>query len=310
VFLNNRYMDPQLGVFLSVDPLVAQTGEPYLYASGNPVTLSDPSGLCAGREGFWTSCGIDHDGRGQRRGEIHYVQAGIRGTNQAGAIKMTNEYVLANNPELREGPTQVRVETPQGLRIIDLTYATQGFNGAVAVEAKSGASKASGRAGTVIQAEKDAYLLQSGAVLKGFNNRVVTDVQWHFWPGMGGRMAGPAAILGASMSGGDVYVHQPRPEDRMQERQPVNEFGVIEIEAAGEVDYFVGVGAPGVMLGGSGISTASAGTIAGPVNGPALGSSVVPNNASSISAQYLRWAQAIVIGVPSSACGSMCGADM
>ncbi len=48
MFLNNRYHDPQLGVFISVDPLVAQTGEPYLYGSANPTTLSDPSGLEAG----------------------------------------------------------------------------------------------------------------------------------------------------------------------------------------------------------------------------------------------------------------------
>ena len=45
VYLNNRYHDPTLGVFISVDPLVSQTGEPYIYASGNPTTLSDPSGL-------------------------------------------------------------------------------------------------------------------------------------------------------------------------------------------------------------------------------------------------------------------------
>jgi len=47
VFLNNRYMDPGLGAFISVDPLVAKTGQPYLYANGNPATLSDPSGLCS-----------------------------------------------------------------------------------------------------------------------------------------------------------------------------------------------------------------------------------------------------------------------
>lgn len=47
-YLNNRYHDPATGVFLSVDPLVAKTGEPYLYAGGNPTTLSDPSGLSYG----------------------------------------------------------------------------------------------------------------------------------------------------------------------------------------------------------------------------------------------------------------------
>jgi len=50
VYLNNRYHDPTLSAFISVDPLVVQTGEPYIYAGANPVGFSDPSGLgkCAG----------------------------------------------------------------------------------------------------------------------------------------------------------------------------------------------------------------------------------------------------------------------
>jgi len=44
-YLNNRYQDPGLGAFVSVDPLVGKTGTPYLYGNGNPTTLSDPSGL-------------------------------------------------------------------------------------------------------------------------------------------------------------------------------------------------------------------------------------------------------------------------
>lgn len=46
VFLNNRRYDPSTGVFLSVDPLVQMTFEPYVYGSANPITNSDPSGLC------------------------------------------------------------------------------------------------------------------------------------------------------------------------------------------------------------------------------------------------------------------------
>lgn len=61
MFLNNRYQDPTLGTFLSVDPLVSTTGDPYLYAGGNPTTFADPTGLC--REGD-AKCGIDRDGRG------------------------------------------------------------------------------------------------------------------------------------------------------------------------------------------------------------------------------------------------------
>ena len=44
-YLNNRCYDPSIGSFTSVDPLVGNTGTPYLYANGNPPTLSDPSGL-------------------------------------------------------------------------------------------------------------------------------------------------------------------------------------------------------------------------------------------------------------------------
>ena len=63
-YLNARYLDPRLGIFISVDPLITTTNEPYLYAAGNPTTLSDPEGLCAGREGSRGGCGIDYFGGG------------------------------------------------------------------------------------------------------------------------------------------------------------------------------------------------------------------------------------------------------
>lgn len=43
--LGAREYDPAIGQFLSVDPLVGETGTPYSYAANNPVTYSDPSGL-------------------------------------------------------------------------------------------------------------------------------------------------------------------------------------------------------------------------------------------------------------------------
>jgi hypothetical protein len=45
VFLNNRYLDPVLGRFITVDPLVAKTGDAYGYAGNSPITMSDPTGL-------------------------------------------------------------------------------------------------------------------------------------------------------------------------------------------------------------------------------------------------------------------------
>ncbi len=61
-YLNNRYHDPQLAAFTTVDPLVGKTAQPYLYASGSPVSLSDPTGLqaCSPIEEF--GCGPVMDG--------------------------------------------------------------------------------------------------------------------------------------------------------------------------------------------------------------------------------------------------------
>jgi RHS repeat-associated protein len=53
LYLINRYYDPMTGNFVSVDPEVNETGQPYSYAEDDPVTLKDPSGndtlgICAG----------------------------------------------------------------------------------------------------------------------------------------------------------------------------------------------------------------------------------------------------------------------
>jgi RHS repeat-associated protein len=45
-YLRARYYDPQTAQFLSVDPLVGLTQQPYGYAAENPMYWSDPSGLC------------------------------------------------------------------------------------------------------------------------------------------------------------------------------------------------------------------------------------------------------------------------
>ena len=45
LYLINRYYDPQSGQLLSVDPEVAETAEPYVYATDNGVNTTDPIGL-------------------------------------------------------------------------------------------------------------------------------------------------------------------------------------------------------------------------------------------------------------------------
>ena len=54
VLPDDRHYHPSTGVFVSVDQLVARTMQPYIYGAANPITSSDPKGLCAGSKVFDT----------------------------------------------------------------------------------------------------------------------------------------------------------------------------------------------------------------------------------------------------------------
>jgi RHS repeat-associated protein len=45
IYLQARWYDPTTAQFLSVDPLVAKTGQPYEYTGDNPVNNTDPGGM-------------------------------------------------------------------------------------------------------------------------------------------------------------------------------------------------------------------------------------------------------------------------
>jgi RHS repeat-associated protein len=47
-YLRARYYDPQTQQFLTKDPLERITGQPYVYAYGNPVNYTDPTGMSGG----------------------------------------------------------------------------------------------------------------------------------------------------------------------------------------------------------------------------------------------------------------------
>ncbi len=59
VYLIGRYYDPQTGQFLSVDPDVDETMQPYAYASDDPVNSSDPSGLYRSNKKFVCADGYE-----------------------------------------------------------------------------------------------------------------------------------------------------------------------------------------------------------------------------------------------------------
>jgi RHS repeat-associated protein len=54
IFLINRYYDPSTGQFLSVDPAVSATVQPYSYADDDPINATDPLGeITAGQFFSW-----------------------------------------------------------------------------------------------------------------------------------------------------------------------------------------------------------------------------------------------------------------
>jgi hypothetical protein len=47
----DRYYDPSTSQFLSIDPDVAETGQPYAFTADDPLNGTDPMGLRIVREG-------------------------------------------------------------------------------------------------------------------------------------------------------------------------------------------------------------------------------------------------------------------
>jgi RHS repeat-associated protein len=68
-YLLARYYDPATGQFLSADPDVTQTQEPYAYAGGNPITNSDPTGT---NWRFYSSKTINYGWHGWLSGRSFY----------------------------------------------------------------------------------------------------------------------------------------------------------------------------------------------------------------------------------------------
>ena len=48
IYLISRYYDPSSGQFISLDPDVSQTLQPYSYTAGDPTVATDPTGACGG----------------------------------------------------------------------------------------------------------------------------------------------------------------------------------------------------------------------------------------------------------------------
>jgi len=72
----HRYYDPVTAQFVSVDPALGVTGQPYAYAGGDPVNGVDPSGLCAWGLGWACNVGNFISDSSRWRSEANYL-AGV-----------------------------------------------------------------------------------------------------------------------------------------------------------------------------------------------------------------------------------------
>jgi len=77
-YLINRYYDPATDQFLSVDPLVERTGEPYAFTGDDPLNATDPLGL----KGWYCIAGYD----GQAGYTTHYFKGNKYGAANGACI--------------------------------------------------------------------------------------------------------------------------------------------------------------------------------------------------------------------------------
>jgi len=128
VYLRNRVYDPITAQFLTVDPLVMSTREPYSYAGDNPPTYRDRSGLGL-EEIFEPSaipcpwCQAAEGATEAIEGAYHATQHGIEwvnsqvGTEELGESTKQGAGAAQSGCELLERDASGKIHTPQGVSL-------------------------------------------------------------------------------------------------------------------------------------------------------------------------------------------------
>ena len=129
VYLRARYYDPGTQQFISRDPAVGRTGQPYGYANGNPINYTDPAGLWPGSlsEQTGPKGPIVQEGRGGTWNSTATSSGLLRGASSAlagaglEAGPPTSEVVAAGLGQLSNAIAQRRI------RPINYTYVGKVF---------------------------------------------------------------------------------------------------------------------------------------------------------------------------------------
>lgn len=108
IYLINRYYDPSADQFLSVDPDVATTGQPYAFTGDDPLNATDPLGL------------FPHKKKKQSTGKSK------TGRHQRGEARQKADQARSNNPNKRQAPADqstqgAQAPDPQGKNYMTVT---------------------------------------------------------------------------------------------------------------------------------------------------------------------------------------------
>ncbi len=182
LYLINRYYDPTTAQFLTVDPDVGTTDQPYSYAGDNPANAYDPSGL----EG-WLYQGL--------------ISTGFTATGAQNWVYDLLGLVSDVESELTFSGFG---SGPLGARRVDV-YATD-FDWINEVKTGSPSNSSNrGGSGNAQQATKDRLLLNQGYGSTILGNELVAGDTWWFLPNSGGT-TNPSLPLVNNLLGKDINV--------------------------------------------------------------------------------------------------------
>ncbi len=123
VYLIHRYYDPQTGQFLSVDPAISQTQQPYQYTGENPVNTVDPAGLAGWGRAIVSGCECYFSTEEQFELTLaaYFAIAGIftswhvlienltSMTTTTGQIRIPDIYIHSNSPNLLNWINELKI---------------------------------------------------------------------------------------------------------------------------------------------------------------------------------------------------------
>jgi RHS repeat-associated protein len=185
LFLINRYYDPATAQFLSIDPDVATTGQPYSYTGDDPLNATDPMGLQL--RTCWVGC--------RSRPYTIYKKT----SKSFGHFRDAELYVASRHPNSKS-PEQYTL--PSGkTRNVDVWAPGPPTT---AIEVKTGSQALSGRIQQ--QIANDQTIAATGVI-----------VEWNFYPNGSGNTKPSGPLLNALADAGiPTYVFQYQPPQAPQ----------------------------------------------------------------------------------------------